>query len=103
MTEGNINQEFRLKNIVEKRSYFIEEINKTEWKSKKHKKVCTFFSSIEQLLVLASTFAGRVYMSAFASLVGIPIETEISPAGLNICAIIAGVKKSNLSIIKKNN
>ena len=32
-------QEFRLKNIDEKRNYFFEEINQNELMSKKHKKV----------------------------------------------------------------
>ena len=39
MAEENISQEFRLKNIDEKRHYFIEEINQNEMMSKKHKKV----------------------------------------------------------------
>ena len=30
MSGGNISQKFRLKNIVETRNYFIEEINQTE-------------------------------------------------------------------------
>ena len=38
--EENISQEFRLKNIYERRNYFIEEINKNELMSKKHKKTC---------------------------------------------------------------
>ena len=39
MTEENINQEFRLKNIDERRNYLIEEINKNEVMSKTYKKV----------------------------------------------------------------
>ena len=41
MAEGNISQEFRLKNIDETRNYLIEEINHDELTRKKHKKVCT--------------------------------------------------------------
>ena len=37
MTEENISQEFRLKNIDGTRNYFIEEINQIELMSKKHK------------------------------------------------------------------
>ena len=40
MFEENISQEFRLKNIDEKRNYFIEELKQNELMSKKHKKVC---------------------------------------------------------------
>ena len=41
MAEENIGQEFRLKNIDETRNYLIEEINRNELMSKKHKKICT--------------------------------------------------------------
>ena len=41
MTEEDISQEFRLKNIDETRHYLIEEINGNELISKKHKKDCT--------------------------------------------------------------
>ena len=40
MTEANMNQELRLKKIDEIRNYLIEEINRNELMSKKHKKVC---------------------------------------------------------------
>ena len=40
MTEENISQECRLKEIDAKWNYFIEEINQNELRSKKHKKVC---------------------------------------------------------------
>ena len=39
MPEENMNQEFRLIKIVEIRRYLIEEINRKELMSKKHKKV----------------------------------------------------------------
>ena len=38
MTEEDIVLEFRLKNISEKRHYFIKEINQNEIISKRHKK-----------------------------------------------------------------
>ena len=47
MVEKNINQEFRQKNIDETRNYLIEEINRNELMSKKHKKVCTTLNYIE--------------------------------------------------------
>ena len=39
MFEENISQEFRLKNIDETTNYLIEERNRNELMSKKHKKV----------------------------------------------------------------
>ena len=68
--------------------------------SKKHKKVCTTLNYNEHFLILASTITGCVSISAFASLVGIPIGITSSAIGLKICAITAGIKKYK-SIIKK--
>ena len=101
MVEENISEEFRLKNIDETINYLIEEINRNELMSKKHKNVCTTLNYIEHFLVLASTITGCVSISAFASLVGIPIGITSSATGLRICAITAGIKKYK-SIIKKN-
>ena len=52
MEEENESQEFRLKNIDETRNYLIEEINRNELKSKKHKKICTTLNYIEHFLIL---------------------------------------------------
>ena len=71
MSEENISQKFRLKNIDETRNYITEEINRNGSMSKKHKKVCTILNYIEHFLILASTNTGCVSISAFASLVGI--------------------------------
>ena len=68
--------------------------------SKKHKKVCTNLNYIETLLILASAITECIFISAFASFVGIPIGITSSPIGLKICAIAAGIKKYK-SIIKK--
>ena len=66
--------------------------------SKKHKKVCRTLSYIEQVLILASKITERI--SAFSSLIGIPIGIMSSAIGLKTCAITKGVKKYK-SIIKK--
>ena len=58
--------------------------------SKKHKKICTNLNYIEHFLILASTITGCISISAFASLIGIPIEITSSAIGLKICAITAG-------------
>ena len=73
MAEENISQEFRLKNIDQTRGYLIQEINRNELTSKKHKKVCTTLNYIEHFLILGSRITGCISISAFASLVGIPI------------------------------
>ena len=50
MSEENISEEFRLENIDETRNFLIEEINRNELMSKKHKKVCTSLNYIEHFL-----------------------------------------------------
>ena len=100
MLEENTNQEFRLEKIDEIRNYLIEEINRNELMSKKHKKVCRVLNYIEHSLISIFTITGCVSISAFASLVGIPIGITSYSIGLKICAITVGIKKYK-SIIKK--
>ena len=66
----------------------------------KHKKVCATLNYTEHFLILASTITGFISISAFASLLDIPIGIMSSAIGLKICAITAGMKKYK-SIIKK--
>ena len=93
MTKENISQEFISKNIDERRNYWTEEINRNKLISKNHKKVCTTLKFIENFPILGSAITGCVSISAFASLVGIPIGITSSAIGLKICAITAAIKK----------
>ena len=95
-----MSQEFRLKNIDETRNYLLEEIKQNELMSKKHKKICATQNYIEHFLTLGSTITGCISISAFASLLGIPIGITSSVIGLKICVIDAGIKKYK-SLIKK--
>ena len=58
---------------IDETNYFIKEINQNELMSKKHKKVCRVLNYIEHLLTVISTITGCVSISAFGSLVSIPI------------------------------
>ena len=89
-----------MKNIDETRNYFFEKTEQNELMSKKHKKVCMTLNYIEHFLILASTAIGYTSISAFASLVGIPIGITSSAIGLKICTISAGIKTIK-SIIKQ--
>ena len=60
--------------------------------NKKHKRACSVCS--------ISTITGYISISAFASLVGIPIVIASSTIGLKFCVITGGIKKYK-SIIKK--
>ena len=101
ISEKNMNQEFRLKNIDEIRNYLIEEINRNELQRKRHKKVCRVLNYIEHSLILIFTVPGCVSISTFTSLVGIPVEIKISAIGLNIYVISTGIKSYKL-INKRN-
>ena len=70
--------------------------------SKKHKKVCKVLNYVEHLLVSVPTIMGCVSISAFASLIGIPIKITNFAKGLKVGAIAAGINK-HMSIIKKKN
>ena len=50
---------------------------------------------------MASTITGCVSISAFSSLIGIPIGIKSSAIGLKICAIAAGIKTYKSTIKKK--
>ena len=53
------------------------------------------------LIILGSTITGCVSISAFASLVGIPIEISSSAVGSKICTVTAGITKYKSMIKKK--
>ena len=84
-----MNQEFRFKKIDEIRNYLNEEIYQNELMSKKHKKACRVLNYIDHSLIAISAITAIT----FPSLVGIPIGIASSTIGLNICVIIAGIKK----------
>ena len=83
------------------KDYFLEKIEQNELMSKKYKKVCTTLSHIEHFVILASIITGCISISAFASLLGLPIGITSSAIELKTCAIPAGIKRYK-STIKKN-
>ena len=59
---------------------------------RKHKEVCTSLNCIKHFLILDSTIINCISISAFDSLIGIPIGITSSAIGLKIWAIDAGIK-----------
>ena len=78
----------------------MKEIYRNELWSNKNKKVCTTVNYIEHFLTLVFTVTVRISISTFASQVDISKGIMTSTIGLNICAIIARIKKYK-SIINK--
>ena len=61
--------------------------------SKKHKKIFATLNYIQLSFILIFTITGYVSISAFASLVDIPIGITSSVVGLKICVVTAAIKK----------
>ena len=74
---------------------------KINWRIKSTKKACTVLNHIGHFLILASTITGCVFISAFASLVGIPIGIRSSAIELKICLTTVEIKKYKAMIKKK--
>ena len=70
------------------------------WWEESRKKLCTTLNYIEHFLILAFKITGYIPISAFASLIGIPIGITTSAIWLKIWAIAAAIKRYK-SIIKK--
>ena len=96
--EGSL--EFRLKKNDETRNYLLDELKHNNLMSEQYKKTSYYLNCVENLLILASTVTGCISISAFASLVCVPVSITSSASGIYICAITAGIKKYK-SIIKK--
>ena len=92
--------DFRFKKIDESRNYLLDEIKHNDLISKKYKNACKYLNYVENMLILASTNTCCISVSAFPSLVCVPVGITSSAVGIKISAIIAGIKKYE-SIIKK--
>ena len=61
--------------------------------SEKYKKACKYLNYVEHLLILVSTVTGCVSVSAFASLVCVPVGISSFAVGIKMCTITVGIKK----------
>ena len=73
-----MSQEFGLKKLDETRICFLEEIEQNELVSREHKIVCTTLNYIEHFPDLDFAVTACISISAFASLLGIPIGITTS-------------------------
>ena len=69
--------------------------------SRKHKKFCTTLNHIEHFLILASIFTGCFPISAFASLLGIPIGNTNFAIKLKKCAKAEEIKNISQYLRKR--
>ena len=93
MPVKNINEEHRLQKIEETRNYLLREIDHNELISKKHKNIDRVLNYTDYLLISTWAITGCVFISAFASLVGILIGITSSAIELKNCVIAARINK----------
>ena len=93
--------ELRLKKNNETKNYLLDEIKSNDLMNEKYKKACKYLNYVEHLLILVSTVTGCVSISAFASLVCVPVGITSSAVGIKICAITTGNKMHKLTVKKK--
>ena len=93
--------EFRLRKIDETSNYLLDKMKHNGLMSEKYKKTCKYLNYVEHLLILGSAVPGCISISAFASLVCVPVGITSSAVGINICAIIVGIKMYKSIINKK--
>ena len=91
---------FRIRRIDETRNYLLDEMKHNVLMIEKYKKTCKYLNYVEHLLLLVSTITGCVSISAFVSLVYVPVGITSSVVRIKICAITAGIKKY-MSFIKE--
>ena len=68
-------------------------------KSEIYKKTCKYLNYVQHLLILVLTITSYVSISAFVSLVWVPVGIASSVVGIKICAITTEIK--NYKSIKK--
>ena len=71
----------------------MNEIKHNDLISEKYQKTCKYSNYAEHVLILVLTITGCVSISAFASLVCVPVGITSSAVGIKICAITAGIKR----------
>ena len=89
----NIIKDSRLESIEEIKNYFIKEKDQNELVRKELKKIPAILNYNEHVFILASVVTGCISISAFASLLSIPIVITSPAIGLKINEITAGIKK----------
>ena len=82
--------EFRLKKNDETRNYLLEKTK--QWFNEKYKKTCKYLNYVKHLFILVLTVPGSVWISAFVSLVCLPVEITCSAVGIKISAITQELK-----------
>ena len=84
--EANLQK--KLRKTDETRSYILDELKHNDLMSEKYKKTYKYQNYVEHLFIIASAITGCVSISAFASIVCVPVEITSSTIGIKICIYI---------------
>ena len=101
MAKENVSLDSRLTKIDETRNYLLDETEHYGLMSEEHRKVCRALNSFEHFLVFVSAASGCVSISAFASLVDVPVGIANFAVGLKIWALTSRIKMCKSIIMKK--
>ena len=79
----------------------MDEVKHKDLMSEKYKKTCKYLNYVEHLIILVSIVTDCVSISAFASLVCVPVGITSSAIRIKICGITGEIKKYKSVLTKK--
>ena len=86
------NLEFKLRKTDETENYFLEEIKHNDLISEKYENTCKYLNYIKQLLILVSGITRCFSISAFVSLICVPVGITSSAVGIKLLHSLQGCK-----------
>ena len=84
--------EFRLRKTNQTKNCLSEEIKHNDLMSEKYKKRFKYLNHVKHLLILVSTVTGCTSISAFSSLVCVPVGITSPAVGIKICESLQELK-----------
>ena len=93
MSDCQDNQEFTLNKINEIKDYFIAEIKKREFMSKRLSKYIASFDNFDKSLIVLPATSGSISIASFATVIGIPVEIATASLSLAFSLSTGLVKK----------
>ena len=87
-------QQFRLNKIKKIRDYFVAEIKKRKWMSKRLSKYIAFFNYFDKSLIVLSVTTGSISIASFSTVIGAPVAIVSASFSLGLSISTRIVKKT---------